>query len=162
MGLSKTCEILWAQEQVEKEHSDLPEETLTSDLVLKSVEYMKDSFLRDDGHWGRMESSVWEAFLEWLQTEGLLTSYTQSRNPVPGSSVTLDELRQGNVGSPLPDGLIDLDKLYTNRFLELAANHKSWSLDLIICSSRVSDSQLRKSCSRRHWLYKSTYKISKL
>lgn len=110
---------------MEKEHSDLPEETLTSDLVLKSVEYMRDSFLRDDGHWGRMESTVWESFLKWLQTEGLLTSYTQSRNPVPGSSVTLDELRQGNVGSPLPHDLIDLDKLYTNRFLELAAQHKT-------------------------------------
>lgn len=98
----------------------MPEETLTQELVLKSVGYMKNSFLQEDGHWGRMDSAVWEAFLKWLQKEGLLTSYIQSRNPVPGTSVTLDELRQGNVGSPLPDGQIELDKLYTNRFLELA------------------------------------------
>jgi len=109
---------------VEKEHPDLPEETLTPELVLKSMDYMKNSFLQD-GHWGRMDSAVWEAFLQWLQKEGLLTSYIQSRNPVPGASVSLDELRQGNVGSPLPDGQIEMDKLYTNRFLELAGQQKN-------------------------------------
>ena len=107
-------------EQVHEDHPDLPEGTVTKELVLESVQYMKSFFLQDDGHWGRMDSSVWEAFFSWLQKEGLLTTYMQSRNPVPGTSVTLDELRQGNVGSPLPSDHIQLDKVYTNKFFELA------------------------------------------
>lgn len=106
-------------EQVDTEHPDLPEGTVPKELVRESVQYMKGFFLQDDGHWGRMDSAVWEGFLSWLQKEGLLTTYIQSRNPVPGTSVTLDELRQGNVGSPLPHDRFELDKIYTNQFLEL-------------------------------------------
>ncbi|KAG0615277.1 hypothetical protein M758_5G028300 [Ceratodon purpureus] len=106
-------------EQVDKDHPDLPEGTVPKELVRESVQYMKGSFLHDDGHWGRMDPAVWEGFLFWLQKEGLLTTYIQSRNPVPGTSVTLDELRQGNVGSPLPQERFKLDQIYTNKFLEL-------------------------------------------
>lgn len=107
-------------EQVDKEHPELPAGTVPKELVLKSMQYIKKFFLQNDGHWGRMDSAVWEGFLSWLQQEGLLTTYTQSRNPVPGTSVTLDELREGDVGAPLRPDHIPLDKVYTNKFLELA------------------------------------------
>ncbi|XP_024367298.1 uncharacterized protein [Physcomitrium patens] len=106
--------------QVKQEHPDLLEEAVAQELVSESLNYMKNSFLASDGHWGHMDAAVWEAFLNWLQTEGLLTTYTQSRNPVPGVSVSLDELRQGNVGDPIAHDQINLKNVYTNRFLELA------------------------------------------
>lgn len=111
-------------EQVDKEHPELPEGTVSRELVLASVGYMKGFFLQDGHSWGRMDSAVWEGFLSWLQKAGLLTTYVQSRNPVPGTSVTLDELRQGNAGSPLPHDHIQLANLYTNKFLELGTSLK--------------------------------------
>lgn len=105
---------------MKQEHPDLLEEAVAQELVSESLNYMKNSFLASDGHWGHMDAAVWEAFLNWLQTEGLLTTYTQSRNPVPGVSVSLDELRQGNVGDPIAHDQINLKNVYTNRFLELA------------------------------------------
>jgi ABC-type nitrate/sulfonate/bicarbonate transport system substrate-binding protein len=104
-------------EQVCKEHPDLPKGTVPSELVHRSLEFLKDHFLDSKSTWGVMEDQKWEDYLTWLNKEQLLTSYIQSRNPVSGVSVTLDDLRSGNTGSPLPSDHITSHALYTNKFL---------------------------------------------
>jgi hypothetical protein len=104
-------------EQVCKEHPDLPKGTVPAELVHRSLEFLKDHFLDSKSAWGVMEDQKWEEYLTWLNKEQLLTSYIQSRNPVSGVSVTLDDLRSGNTGSPLPSDHITSHALYTNKFL---------------------------------------------
>jgi hypothetical protein len=101
----------------------LPESSLGRELVLESLNFIKKHFLRDDGRWGAMDCKVWEAFYKWLQEEGLLTTHKQSRFPIPGVSVSLDELRKGNVGSPFPHDHIQLEQIFTNKCLELSYTH---------------------------------------
>lgn len=37
--------------------------------------------LSADGRWGVMQQGRWDAFLDWLSGEGLLTTKVQSRTP---------------------------------------------------------------------------------
>lgn len=64
-----------------------------------------------------MESQRWDAFLDWLSDNGLLTSAVPSRTPVEGFSASLDDLRAGRAGRPLARSAVSSNKLFTNEFL---------------------------------------------
>ena len=49
-----------------------------------------------------MSEARWSDYLDWLSRAGLLTTFVQSRAPKAGVSASLDELRQGNAGEPIP------------------------------------------------------------
>ncbi|MCO5547916.1 hypothetical protein L7F22_001370 [Adiantum nelumboides] len=87
------------------------------DFVSESMKYMAKFFVDDSGKWGFMKPSTWVNFVEWLSSQNLLTSWLQSRNPVPGVSASLDELRSGNGGSVLKASDLILEELFTNAFL---------------------------------------------
>lgn len=84
-------------------------------LVHASQELLSAQYLTTSGTWGVMEPKRWSEYISWLSTEGLLTSYKQSRTPEIGVSVSLDELRAGNAGEPLAPE--DVRDVYTNDFL---------------------------------------------
>ncbi|GFR51921.1 hypothetical protein Agub_g14406, partial [Astrephomene gubernaculifera] len=57
-----------------------PLRPLDPQLVRESLAYLSPHHLLDArGRWGRMQSSVWGAFLEWLSQSGLLTTKVPSR-----------------------------------------------------------------------------------
>jgi hypothetical protein len=64
-----------------------------------------------------MEERRWDAFLDWLSKNGLLTSLMPSRSPMEGVSASLDDLRAGRAGQPVPRSSISSSKLFTNDFL---------------------------------------------
>lgn len=48
---------------------------LDRDLVLASSRYVAERFLNQQGQWGTMEASVWEAYGQWLRGQDLLPGY---------------------------------------------------------------------------------------
>jgi hypothetical protein len=69
------------------------------------------------GRWGAMEAGRWDAFLDWLSASGLLTSKVQSRGPASEATASLDALRAGDVGEPIPRDCLRSADLFTNSFL---------------------------------------------
>ena len=69
-----------------------------------------------DGKWGRMTEARWGKYLDWLSSAGLLTTFVQSRAPKEGVSATLDELRKGNAGKPIPRADINANSLFVDMF----------------------------------------------
>ncbi|KAH7288058.1 hypothetical protein KP509_31G009900 [Ceratopteris richardii] len=86
-------------------------------LVLESLKYMANDFLDHSRKWGVMERNRWKSFIEWLSSQDLLTSLIQSRNPIPGVSASLDDLRSGDAGFILRAADLDLDEMFTNAYL---------------------------------------------
>lgn len=76
------------------------------------------AYLDGQGRWGHMEASTWSAFLDWLSEKGLLTTLEVSRSPVEGVSASLDALRGGRAGDPIPRDSISATDLFTNDFLD--------------------------------------------
>lgn len=62
---------------------------------------------------------MWDRFLDWLSTTGLLTTKVQSRGPAAASTSTLDGLRQGDVGEQIPRESVDAAAMFTNELLPL-------------------------------------------
>jgi hypothetical protein len=58
-----------------------------------------------------------DTYLDWLSEHGLLTTFTQSRQPIDGTSATLDELRFGKTGDLIQRESVPSSKLFTNDFL---------------------------------------------
>ncbi len=75
------------------------------------------AYLGGKGEWGHMEEQRWDTFLDWLAEKGLLTTLEPSRKPVAGVSTTLDALRGGDAGDPVPRGSIKASELFTNEYL---------------------------------------------
>jgi len=98
-----------------KEHNGF---VLDNEMVKMSQQQMSSAYLDANGKWGRMEKSKWDAYLDWLSSSGLLTTFMQSRKPLDGISVTLDELRAGKTGSIIPREDIDSSKIFTSQFFE--------------------------------------------
>ncbi|KAK9809928.1 hypothetical protein WJX72_001872 [[Myrmecia] bisecta] len=90
---------------------------LDLDMVTASQRLLQKHYLDANKEWGRMEKGRWDTFLDWLSQQGLLTTAVQSRSPEDGVSVTLDDLRQGKAGEPVPRETISSDQLFTNDFL---------------------------------------------
>lgn len=65
--------------------------------------------------WGRMELGRWAGFVDWLDQAGLLTSRMPSRSPDGVTSASLDDLRGGHAGEPLPKP--EAGALFTNAHL---------------------------------------------
>jgi hypothetical protein len=63
-----------------------------------------------------MEAARWDAFLDWLSAQGLLTTKVQSREAGEGAA-TLDGLRAGDVGDRIPREAVPAASLFTNDFL---------------------------------------------
>lgn len=74
-------------------------------------------YLDASGRWGAMQLPVWQAFLSWLATTGVLTSKVQSRSPDGADSTSLDGLRAGDVGDSVPLDKVPAADLFTNEFL---------------------------------------------
>uniref|UniRef100_A0A7S0QQF2 Thiamine pyrimidine synthase n=1 Tax=Pyramimonas obovata TaxID=1411642 RepID=A0A7S0QQF2_9CHLO len=91
---------------------------LDADMVRMSQRELGEAYLDAEGKWGRMEALRWDAYLDWLSEEGLLTTFTQSRAPQEGVSASLDELRAGKVGACIPREAVPSAKLFTNEFFD--------------------------------------------
>lgn len=69
--------------------------------------------------WGKMDLKRWNVFLDWLSEAGLLTEKIQSRTPEAAEHLaSLDDLRQGNAGAPIPRESVQAEKLFTNEFFQ--------------------------------------------
>lgn len=99
-----------------RENASMPK-MLDPELVLQSLKYLSKYFLNDSGNWGFMVSDRWKNFVEWLSAEGLLTTLIQSRKPMHGISVSLDELRSGNAGDVVPLSELNSQEVFTNEYL---------------------------------------------
>ena len=82
-----------------------------------SVSVCMQHYLDGAGRWGAMEAPRWERFVDWLAERGLLTSAMPSRSPVEGVSASLDDLRRGRAGAPVPRDAVSMEALFTNAFL---------------------------------------------
>ncbi|CAM6089783.1 unnamed protein product [Calypogeia fissa] len=99
-----------------KENPALPT-PLDAPMVLKSLQFMSPHFLDSKGSWGASSPEKWAKYIDWLSKEGLLSSFIQSRNPEPGVSVSLDELRQGNIGETFTSSKLPVGELISNSYL---------------------------------------------
>lgn len=87
-------------------------------LVLPSLKFLSKYFLNNSGDWGFMVSDTWKKFVDWLSAEGLLTTLIQSRNPMPGVSSSLEEMRSGNAGDVVQISSLNFQDIFTNDYLE--------------------------------------------
>ncbi|KAI7841695.1 hypothetical protein COHA_004562 [Chlorella ohadii] len=97
-------------------HPDL-KEPLEEGMCADSIQYVAPHLLAADGRWGVMEEQRWSAFLDWLSDNGLLTTKVQSRTEQDGVTTTLDGLRRGDAGEPIPRDSVPAASLFTNDFL---------------------------------------------
>jgi ABC-type nitrate/sulfonate/bicarbonate transport system substrate-binding protein len=102
---------------VAEEHPDLRE--------LFDVEVLKSSIRVVAGlclngatkKWGHMDKSRWNIFLDWLSTNGLLTTKVQTRGDSGVDTTSLDGLRSGDVGNVVPRESVEAENLFSNEFL---------------------------------------------
>lgn len=78
------------------ETADGPDTLDDSDFLKQSQRRLADTYLTDDGAWGRMAEDRWASFVDWLAGEEILTS-------IEGDHIPADEL--------------DATDLYTNELL---------------------------------------------
>uniref|UniRef100_A0A7S0S6H2 Thiamine pyrimidine synthase n=1 Tax=Chlamydomonas leiostraca TaxID=1034604 RepID=A0A7S0S6H2_9CHLO len=90
---------------------------LDPEFVAKAQEYTSRHYLTAEGKWGVQSEHVWGAFLDWLSDSGLLTRKVQSRAGPSDTTTTLDGLRQGDAGEPIPRGEVPASSLFTNAHL---------------------------------------------
>mmetsp|Transcript_19098 Transcript_19098/g.32768 ORF Transcript_19098/g.32768 Transcript_19098/m.32768 type:complete len:348 (-) Transcript_19098:373-1416(-) len=90
---------------------------LDLNMLTKAQEYTASHYLTPEGKWGLQLESVWDKFIDFLHTNGLLTSKIQSREQTSESTATLDGLRQGDVGAALERSAVQSTHLFTNDFL---------------------------------------------
>lgn len=101
---------------VAEEHPDLPN-PMDLEVLKGSVQAVATSCTDSAGKWGRMETGRWNAFLDWLSTNGLLTSKVQTRGEAGADTTTLDGLRAGDVGEVIPRESVKAENLFSNEFL---------------------------------------------
>lgn len=101
---------------VNKDHPDLPKK-MDMNVLKKSIGIVSKTCLNTSGTWGVMEASKWNAFLDWLSENGLLTSKIQSRGEAGEETSSLDGLRQGDVGEKIPRDTVKSSMLFTNDYL---------------------------------------------
>jgi ABC-type nitrate/sulfonate/bicarbonate transport system substrate-binding protein len=98
---------------VAEEHPDLP---LNLDILKGSIQVVAGACLNAENKWGRMETDRWNAFLDWLSTNELLTTKVQTRGEA-GAATSLDGLRSGDVGDVIPRESVQAENLFSNEFL---------------------------------------------
>ena len=109
----ETAEIFIENSLVPKDHP-----IYTKAFLVRSMEILSRTFLTPEGSWGSMERKRWDTYLDWLDENGLLTTYTNSRHPKEGISTSLDKLRSGQGGARIPRQEIDSRDIFTNDFLQ--------------------------------------------
>jgi ABC-type nitrate/sulfonate/bicarbonate transport system substrate-binding protein len=95
---------------------------LDAGVVSDSMVQLSGLLLDKQGRWGCMAETCWDAFLDWLSAQGLLTTRAPSRAARPGDGgplATLDELRAGGSGGgdPVPRDTVVAAVLMTNAYL---------------------------------------------
>ena len=90
-------------------------EKLDADFMRASAAWYagKKVFLDGEGKWGRMDYYRWDAWLDWLHSNGLLTAAVHSRTPDGIATVSLDDLRQGKAGELLPRAAVSASALFS-------------------------------------------------
>jgi ABC-type nitrate/sulfonate/bicarbonate transport system substrate-binding protein len=99
---------------VAEEHPDLP---LNLDILKGSIQVVAGACLNAENKWGRMETDRWNAFLDWLSTNELLTTKVQTRGEAGADTTSLDGLRSGDVGDVIPRESVQAENLFSNEFL---------------------------------------------
>lgn len=89
--------------------------SLDLNMVRKSAAFVAPRALDKSGKWGGMDPAVWTNYLAWLDKVGLLTTGLPSRNPDGDITMSLDQLRSGGGGQPIP--LDSVEPVFTNDFL---------------------------------------------
>eukprot|EP00963_Diacronema_lutheri_P006358 scaffold544_cov320-Pavlova_lutheri.AAC.72 len=110
---SAAAEIFLTAVSKEHQHDSV---SLDPAQVRKSQEIISKYYIAEDGKWGRICKEKAHTLFKWLAESGLLTSLMQSRSPVPGVSTTLDELREGHAGDPVPCDEVNPDEIFTNQY----------------------------------------------
>ncbi|KAG2441969.1 hypothetical protein HYH02_009763 [Chlamydomonas schloesseri] len=95
---------------------DLPQ-PLDPEVVKESQAYLASHYLDGQGRWGHMQPAVWDRFVDWLSESGLLTRKVQSRAAGAPGTTSLDGLRAGDVGEPIPRADVDVGAMFTNDLL---------------------------------------------
>lgn len=93
-----------------------PDFAFDQEHMRRSVIAASSTFLNQDGKALVMREDTWDGFLEWLYENGLLTTKMQSRRAGEGKT-TLDGLRHGDSGDPIPHHAIRAKHLFTNEYL---------------------------------------------
>ena len=60
------------------------------EFLRESQRRVSEAYLTDDGAWGVMEATRWEAFVDWLAAEGILT--TLDDEPIPANELPPEKL----------------------------------------------------------------------
>ena len=107
-----------ARELVEGAKELCGDDSLDLEMCVRSQRKLGPAYLDGDGKWGRQTPERWNAYLDWLDKEGLLTTYANSRQPVKGQSATLDGLRAGDVGERIPRDQVRAEAIFTNEYFE--------------------------------------------
>ena len=107
-----------AKELVEGAQELCGDSELDLEMCVRSQRKLSPSYLNSDGRWGRQTKGRWDAYLDWLDEEGLLTTHANSRKPVKGQSATLDGLRAGDVGARIPRAQVRAESIFTNAFFD--------------------------------------------
>ena len=104
------------EKAVAEEHPDLPK-PLDLQVLKGSVQAVAAACMDAGGKWGHMDSDRWNAFLDWLSTNGLLTTKVQTRGDAGEDTTSLDGLRAGDVGEAIPRDSVKAESLFSNEFL---------------------------------------------
>ncbi|MEW5316999.1 MAG: hypothetical protein WDW38_008333 [Sanguina aurantia] len=108
---------------VSEHHAAAPApEPLDAEMVREAQAYTSQHYIGPSGQWGMMAEAVWQDFLKWLSSQGLLTQKLQSRTPVEGVSTSLDGLREGDVGRSIPLTDLAASSLFSNAYLPATEN----------------------------------------
>jgi hypothetical protein len=67
------------------ETADGPETLDDIDFLQQSQRQLADTYLTDDGAWGRMTEDRWAAFVDWLAGEEVLTTIEGNRRTRPST-----------------------------------------------------------------------------
>jgi ABC-type nitrate/sulfonate/bicarbonate transport system substrate-binding protein len=101
---------------VAEQHPDLTE-PIDLKVLKGSVAVVAGACQNAAEKWGHMETDRWNAFLDWLSSNNLLTTKVQTRGDAGADTTSLDGLRSGDVGDVVPRESVNAENLYTNEFL---------------------------------------------
>ena len=105
-----------AQRMISKIDVIFPDLEIDHEQLRESVFLAADTFCGARGRACHMEEGPWARFVDWLYSAGLMTTKMQSRGPPSATKTSLDGLRGGDAGEPLPRGAVRATDLFTDSF----------------------------------------------
>ncbi len=106
-----------AQRMLSKIDVLFPDLKTDHEQLMESVSLAADTFCDAGGRACYMEEGKWARFVDWLYDAGLMTTKMQSRGPPSATKTSLDGLRGGDAGEPLPRDAVKATDLFTSSFL---------------------------------------------